>query len=438
MKSSSTSRRRWKPSAALPVGLPTTSTILLTAIQGYTALLQSALPEGSEEREMTEEVFSAVQRASRLTTQLLTFSRQEIPNPLPLDLNSIVDNMEKMLRRLIGETMSSWHLRSVRQSDRSKEIEVASNRSLRISSSTRQTPCPMGGRLTIRTENVHIDQEKARRPAAPHEGSYALLSVEDEGLGMDSDTLAQIFEPFFTTKPRGSGTGLGLATVYGIVKQSEGHISVDSEPGKGTTFRIYLPVRAVRRELQPIDHPIDTARSGKETVMIVEDEPAVRRLTRRFLEAGGYKVVEATDVGDAIRMANGRSETIDILLTDVIMPELSGPELAKRTAGPRSHAESPLHVGLPGRIYRPPRCLQYRNGLPPETLQPGIPERQDAGSSRRLNPGRSALLQERSVSAQNQFNPKSVRSQTPPTAGSFLQGQRSNGSPVSLVERSAD
>ncbi len=302
---------------------------LLTAIQGYTALLQSALPEGSEEREMTEEVFSAVQRASRLTTQLLTFSRQEIPNPLPLDLNSIVDNMEKMLRRLIGEHVElapslSETIGQI-EGDRSRIEQVITNLVINAADAM-----PDGGRLTIRTENVHIDQEKARRPAAPHEGSYALLSVEDEGLGMDSDTLAQIFEPFFTTKPRGSGTGLGLATVYGIVKQSEGHISVDSEPGKGTTFRIYLPVRAVRRELQPIDHPIDTARSGKETVMIVEDEPAVRRLTRRFLEAGGYKVVEATDVGDAIRMANGRSETIDILLTDVIMPELSGPELAKR------------------------------------------------------------------------------------------------------------
>ena len=302
---------------------------LLTAIQGYTALLQSALPEGSEEREMTEEVFSAVQRASRLTMQLLTFSRHEIPNPLPLDLNAIVDELEKMLRRLIGEHVElepslSPTLGQI-EGDRSRIEQVITNLVINAADAM-----PDGGRLTIRTENVHIDHDEAHEPAAPEEGSYALLTVKDEGQGMDADTLSQIFEPFFTTKPRGSGTGLGLATVYGIVKQSDGHISVDSEPGKGTTFRIYLPIRASRREVQVRDYVVDAPRRGKETVLIVEDEPAVRRLTRRFLETSGYKVIEASDVGDAIRMAEDDSETIDLLLTDVIMPELSGPELAKR------------------------------------------------------------------------------------------------------------
>ena len=302
---------------------------ILTAIQGYTALLQSSLREGSEEREMTEEVFSAVQRASRLTTQLLTFSRQELPNPLPLDLNSIVDEMEKMLRRLIGEHIElepslSTTLGQI-EGDRSRIEQVITNLVINAADAM-----PNGGRLRIRTENIHIDDEMARRPTIPESGSYALLSVEDEGQGMDSETLSQMFEPFFTTKPRGSGTGLGLATVYGIVKQSDGHISVDSELGKGTTFRIYLPIRATKRDIQTKDPVINATRPGRETVLIVEDEPAVRRLTRRFLEASGYKVVEASDVGDAIRRAQDSPEAIDLLLTDVIMPELSGPELANR------------------------------------------------------------------------------------------------------------
>ncbi len=260
---------------------------LLTAIQGYTALLQSALPEGSEERGMTEEVFSAVQRASRLTAQLLTFSRQEIPNPLPLDLNAIVDDMEKMLRRLIGEHVELKPILSTTlgqvEGDRSRIEQLITNLVINAADAM-----PHGSRITIRTENAHIDREKAGQPSAPEEGNYALLSVEDEGQGMDSETLSQIFEPFFTTKPRGSGTGLGLATVYGIVKQSDGTITVDSEPGKGTNFQIYLPMSAEKRTVPAKDHVVDAPQQGKETVLIVEDEPSVRRLTRRFLEASGY------------------------------------------------------------------------------------------------------------------------------------------------------
>ncbi len=323
---------------------------LLTAIQGYTALLQSALPEGSEEREMTEEVFSAVQRASRLTMQLLTFSRHEIPNTTPLDLNSIVDEMEKMLRRLIGEhvvleTSLNPKLGQI-GGDRSRVEQVITNLVINAADAM-----PDGGTLVIRTEIVHIDQEQADRPTVPDEGNYALLSVEDQGQGMDSDTLSQIFEPFFTTKAPGSGTGLGLATVYGIVKQSDGHIAVESEPGKGTTFRIYLPVRSVEQEVQLKTDAVGPAWPGKETVLIVEDEPAVRRLTRRFLEASGYKVVEASNVGDAIRMTEGNTEKIDLLLTDVIMPELSGPELAKRL-----------------RVFLPSLKVLYMSGYPGEFI----------------------------------------------------------------------
>ena len=185
---------------------------LLTAIQGYTTLLRSALPKGSEEREMTEEVFNAVERGSRLTTQLLTFSRQDLPHPVSLELNSTVEDLEKMLRRLIGEhielqTLLKPDLGSI-EADRGSIEQVITNLVLNAADAM-----PDGGTLTLRTNNVHLDRDGSNRPGAPAEGDYILLSVEDEGEGMGPETLSQIFDPFFTTKAPGSGTGLGLATV---------------------------------------------------------------------------------------------------------------------------------------------------------------------------------------------------------------------------------
>jgi two-component system cell cycle sensor histidine kinase/response regulator CckA len=301
---------------------------LLTAIQGYTVLLQTALPEGGEEREMTEEVLSAVQRASRLTTQLLTFSRHEIPNLVPIDLNAIVEDMQRLLGRLIGEhvqleTSLDPALGQV-QGDRGKIEQVVTNLVINGADAMQD-----GGMLRIETKRVHVDSKQSPPGTKPAQGDYALLSVQDEGQGMDSETLSQVFEPFFTTKPAGSGTGLGLATVYGIVKQTGGHISVKSEPGRGTTFQVYFPIRA-EGPAQVDEKPHDPAATGKETVLLVEDEPAVRNLTRRFLESSGYTVIEAGSVADAIRAAEDSSARIDLLLTDVIMPEVSGPELAKR------------------------------------------------------------------------------------------------------------
>ena len=221
---------------------------LLTAIQGYTTLLQSALPPDSEEREMSEEVFNAVQRASRLTMQLLTFSRREMRNPVLLDLNAVVEEMENMLRRLIGKHVvletsldpSLGHIRA----DCSSIEQVITN--LVINGADAM---PEGGMLTIETSNVCI--EKGSHPSGI-EGPQVLLTVRDEGHGIDPETLPQIFEPFFTTKVQGTGTGLGLATVYGIVKQSEGDISVESETDKGTTFNIHFPRQA-------IPHPVKSA-----------------------------------------------------------------------------------------------------------------------------------------------------------------------------------
>ncbi len=319
---------------------------LLTAIQGYTTLLQSALTPGSEEREMSEEVFKAVQRASRLTMQLLTFSRREMLNPVLLDLNAVVEEMEKMLRRLIGEHVE---LRTVMEpelgfveADRGSIEQVITNLVINAADAM-----PDGGTLTIQTSNFKLEPGRAAQHPLTA-GDYVLLAVKDIGQGMDEETLSQIFEPFFTTKAAGTGTGLGLATVYGIIKQSQGHISVDSESGRGTVFSIYLPLHAAPRlKMDPAAQQVRTL-PGRETVLIVEDEPAVRRLTRKFLEISGYQVVEAVDVAEAISATKDHTGSIDLLLTDVIMPDLSGPELAKRLRKIKPDLKVLYMSGYPG------------------------------------------------------------------------------------------
>ena len=320
---------------------------LLTAIQGYTTLLKPALPEGGEEREMAEEVLAAVRRASRLTMQLLTFSRHEIPNPAALDVNSIVVEMEDMLQRLIGEhielqTSLCLTLGEV-EGDRGGIEQVLTNLVVNAADAM-----PDGGTLRIQTEHVRIDSNPSSQSSELAQGDYVLLSVQDEGQGMDSETLSQIFEPFFTTKAPGIGTGLGLSTVYGIVKQNRGHMTVESEPGKGTLFRIYLPISQSPIRTHVIDIPMHSASPGEETVLVVEDEPSVRHLTCRFLEASGYTVVEAEDAPDAIRLAEREPDAIDLLLTDVIMPEISGPELANRLRGRMPRLKVLYMSGYPG------------------------------------------------------------------------------------------
>ena len=320
---------------------------LRTAIQGYTTLLQSALRPGSEEREMSEEVFKAVQRASRLTMQLLTFSRREMLNPVLLHLNAVVDETEKMLHRLIGEHVE---LRTVLEpelghlkADRGSIEQVITNLVINAADSM-----PDGGTLTIHISNFTLEPSRAAQHPSLTAGDYVLLSVRDIGRGMDEDTLAQIFEPFFTTKAAGTGTGLGLATVYGIIKQSQGSISVDSESGRGTVVNIYLPLHAAPREKMGPTAEQVRALPDEETVLVVEDEPAVRRLTRRFLEISGYQVVKAADVGEAIRATKAHTGSIDLLLTDVIMPDLSGPELTKRLRKIKPDLKVLYMSGYPG------------------------------------------------------------------------------------------
>jgi len=304
---------------------------LLMVIQGYADLMTERLAEGDPLRRNAEQIQTASQRATSLTRQLLAFSRKQMLAPKVLNVQSVVVEMEKILRRLIGEdiqleTSSAPDLGLIK-ADRSQIEQVILNLAVNA-----RDAMPEGGRLTIETANVELDKAAAHPPAVLSPGKYVMLAVTDNGCGMDAETQAHIFEPFFTTKEKGKGTGLGLATVYGIVKQSGGYVWVYSEPGRGTSFKVYLP----RIE----DEPTARGRDGKsdarelprgsETVLLVEDEKGVRELAREYLELTGYTVIAAEDGHTALELAAMHVGPIQLLMTDVVMPGISGRELAGR------------------------------------------------------------------------------------------------------------
>jgi len=319
---------------------------LLTAILGNTQLLLRDLPPGDAKRGDVEEIRKASERAASLTRQLLAYSRRQMLQPEVLDLNVVVAEMDKMLRRLIGEHIAleaglTPDLGRVR-ADPNQIEQVIVNLAVNA-----RDAMPDGGKLTIETANVDLDEAFAQAHLGSVPGSYAMLAVTDTGTGMDAAVRAHLFEPFFTTKEVGKGTGLGLATVYGIVKQSGGYISVYSEPGRGTSFKIYLP-----RIATPADEPAGPQKGGpapgSETVLVVEDEPAVLTLSRRALEAQGYVVLAASDPLAALRVVERHGGTIHLLLTDVVMPGLSGRELADRLTAQRPGIRVLYMSGYPG------------------------------------------------------------------------------------------
>jgi nitrogen-specific signal transduction histidine kinase len=305
---------------------------LLTAISGYSDFLLRRLGPQHPLRKDAEEIQRAAARAASLTRQLLAFSRRQVLEPKVIDLNLVVTDMEKMLRRLIGEhielaTSLDPALGRVR-ADRGQIEQVLLNLAVNA-----RDAMPGGGRVTIETRNVDLDAAYARDHVGIEPGAYVLLCVSDTGVGMDDETRLHIFEPFFTTKAGGSGTGLGLSTVYGIVRQSGGSIEVASEPGRGAAFKVYLP--RVEGTAAPLAAPKPAGpdlAAGTGTVLVVEDEEIVRSLARRILETAGYRVLEAADPHTALEICDRFAGPIDLLLTDIVMPKMSGRVLAERVA----------------------------------------------------------------------------------------------------------
>ncbi|HXG12094.1 MAG TPA: PAS domain S-box protein [Gemmataceae bacterium] len=308
---------------------------LLTVITGYCEVLLGKVPDDSPLRKPIEAIAKAGNRAATLTRQLLAFSRKQVLEPKIFDLNAVVTDMNKMFHRLIGEDITLKTVLDPRlhlvKADPSQLEQVLMNLVVNA-----RDAMPEGGTLTIETHNVEVDDRYARAGSEIKPGSYVMLAVTDTGCGIDEKTKARIFEPFFTTKEVGKGTGLGLATVYGIVKQSGGHIEVESAPGRGTAFRIYLP-QAGEAAPEPQAAPAPaTAPRGHETVLLVEDEEGVRALAREVLQESGYTVLEAKDGDDALEITARHPGPIHLLLTDVVMPGMSGVALAQRLMAARS------------------------------------------------------------------------------------------------------
>jgi two-component system cell cycle sensor histidine kinase/response regulator CckA len=303
---------------------------LLTAIHGYSELLSDELgPESPHQHDVTE-IRRAAERAASLTRQLLAFSRRQILEPRVLDLRDVLRGLESMLKRLIGESIAIV-LRLTDEDARVKadpgQIEqVILNLVLNA-----RDAMPDGGSLFLEVATVELDEAYARRHVSAQPGRYVMLAVSDTGVGMDAATQARIFEPFFTTKPEGRGTGLGLSTVYGVVKQSSGTVWVYSEPGRGSTFKVYLPKVDELAE-QPEIQPAADDLTGSETILVVEDEPGVRALLAKVLHRYGYRVLLAATPHEALDLARQYADPIDLLMTDVVLPEMNGRALAQQIA----------------------------------------------------------------------------------------------------------
>jgi PAS domain S-box-containing protein len=306
----------------------------LTVIMGLSELLIEALGERHPNFQDALEIKQTSQRAASLTSQLLAFSRKQVMQLKVLDLNFMVKDMEKMLRRLLGEdvelaTMLDPDLGEVR-ADPTQVEQIIMNLAINA-----RDAMPAGGKLTIETANVTLDEEYAQSHVGAAAGPHVMLSVSDTGHGMDDDTRERIFEPFFTTKKLGMGTGLGLSTVYGIVKQNGGNIWVYSELGQGTTFKVYLPRIEDGQEETPPEKVQEETPAGNETILLVEDDEIVRKLARRILREKGYTVIEAKSASDAILIAESYSAKIHILVTDVVLPDKNGRELMNLIAAGR-------------------------------------------------------------------------------------------------------
>jgi len=312
---------------------------LLMVVKGHAEMLLDRLPRGSADRQNpalqnVEQIQQAAERAAALTRQLLAFSRMQVLQPRVLDLNEVVAGMIQMVSRVIGANIELAFLPGANlgrvKADPSQIEQVALNLVVNA-----RDAMPDGGRLTIETSNVQLERDYATQHAVVDPGPYVMLTVSDTGTGMDAATKARIFEPFFTTKSQGRGTGLGLATVYGVVKQSGGYVWVYSELGHGTTFKVYLPMVQAPAEKTAPEKIVQGHEPGTETVLFVEDEQSVRELVSEYLSARGYQVLDASDGQQALEIAAAHAGKIQLLITDVVMPRLSGRELAARLTAAR-------------------------------------------------------------------------------------------------------
>jgi PAS domain S-box-containing protein len=344
---------------------------LLMVISGYSEFLLERLGPDPRLRGPAQEISNAAQRASALTRQMLAFSRKQMLAPKLLDVNEVVAENLKMLTRMIGEDLDlvmvpGPALGAIR-ADPGQIEQVIMNLAVNA-----RDAMPKGGKLTIGTSSVRVDESFARTHAPLEPGDYVVLSISDTGVGMDAETQSRIFEPFFTTKgPK--GTGFGLSTVYGIVKQSGGYIFVDSQPHRGTTFRVYFPRADARDKTAAVQDSFGLPRPdrGQETILLVEDEANVRRLARQYLETQGYKILEAEDGAAALQIAASHKGKIDLLLTDVVMPGMNGRELALQIATQRAEIRvlyisgyTENAIGHNGTLYAGINLLQKPFSLP--------------------------------------------------------------------------
>jgi two-component system, cell cycle sensor histidine kinase and response regulator CckA len=307
---------------------------LLTAVLGYADMLLMDPAMTEEHRTDLAGIKEAAERAAALTGQLLAFSRRQVLEMRPLDLNAVIGNVIEMLRRLLGAEVEVQEQLAPELGTVRADVSQLEQVLLNLAVNARDA-MPEGGRITIETANVHLDESYPNLSPEAVSGQYVCLTVSDTGMGMDAGTRASVFEPFFTTKPPGKGTGLGLATVYGIVKQSGGHIWVYSEPGHGASFKIYLPrVDEPAEQVEAAD-PQGPAPQGTETVLVVEDEPAVRNLISRVLGELGYTVVAAGGAEQAFPVLRDHEQAIDLLLTDAVLPGAGGKEIAEQAVSLR-------------------------------------------------------------------------------------------------------
>jgi two-component system, cell cycle sensor histidine kinase and response regulator CckA len=299
---------------------------VLTAISGFAGLAADSLGAHDPVRSDVHQIQVAADRAADLIRQLMAYSRQQVLKPQVMDVNAMLSGVQRMLERLLGEDIEFRLLLAPKVDpilvDPGQMEQVVLNLVVNA-----RDAMPSGGRLTVETANVLLDEDYAQSHPPTVAGSYVLISVADTGMGMDAETQSRIFEPFFTTKERGRGTGLGLATTYGIVRQSGGHIWVYSEPGRGATFKVFFPrtKQAPAVESEPVI--VDVALEGDETILLVEDDPRVRRVASRGLERFGYRILEAGSAEDGLQLYTDHAKEVAMVVSDVVLPRMSGPDL---------------------------------------------------------------------------------------------------------------